>query len=261
MKDTTMLITSLQNPLVKQVVALRDSKVRREQGLTLIDGKREIERAVIAGASIVRIIFCPKLMVGVLDLKIKPEMVEVSASAFEKIAFGQRTGGVMAIVKYALKDFKDINLSKSPMIVILEAVEKPGNLGAIIRTCDSAGVDALLIADPKTDIYNPNVIRASVSTVFALPVVTGTNEEILAFLKKNQIRIAAALVQARSIYTQADLKGPLAIVLGSEDKGLSEFWQKNSDVKVKIPMKGIADSLNVSVSASILIFEALRQRS
>ncbi len=256
-----MIITSMQNPFIKQVAGLRDAKDRREQGLTLVDGKREVERAIAAGASIKHIIYCPKFLEGKFDLCAKAETVEVSAPVFEKIAFGQRSDGVIAVVKYEERTIGALTLSKTPFVVILEAVEKPGNLGAIIRTCDSAGVDALLIADPKTDIFNPNVIRASVATVFSVPVAAGTNDDILAFLKKHQIKTAAALVQAKSVYTKADLKGPLAIVLGSEDKGLSDFWQKHCDMKVSIPMKGLADSLNVSVTAAVMIFEALRQRS
>ncbi len=256
-----MIITSAQNPYLKQVASLREAKVRREKGLTLIDGKREVERASAAGADILEVIHCPQLLDGALKLSGTPKLVEVSKLVFEKIAYGERIDGVIAVARPPQRTVHDLKISKTPLVVVVEGVEKPGNLGAIIRTCDSAGVDALLIAGVPVDIYNPNVIRASVSTVFALPVVVGSNEEILAFLRKKCLKTAAALVQARTVHTQADLKGPLAIVLGSEDKGLSDFWQKHCDVKVRIPMKGLADSLNVSVSAAVLIFEALRQRS
>lgn len=255
-----MMIESLQNPLIKRIVVLRDAKVRREQSLTIVDGKREIERAIKAGADAHTIIYCPELLGEKLMLKTKAECVEVSAKVFEKIAFGDRHDGVLAIVKYHTKSVADIKLPKTPLVVILEAVEKPGNLGAIIRTCDSAGVDALFIADPKTDVYNPNVIRASVSTVFSLPIAVGTNEAITAVLKQHHIKTAAAIVGAKSAYTDANLKGPLGIILGSEDQGLSDFWQKHCDMRVMIPMRGLADSLNVSVCAAVMIFEAIRQR-
>ncbi len=255
-----MMILSFQNPFVKKLVALRDAKHRREEQLTIIDGLREVTRAIDAGVTIEHMVYCPDLLKEKLDFKTRYDLVEVSQGVFEKVSFGDRKDGVLAVARYPSKTLADLKLPKNPLVVILEAVEKPGNLGAIMRTCDSAGVDALLIADLKTDIYNPNVIRASVSTVFSLPVVGASNDDIATFLKAHQIKTIGAVVGAKTTYTQANLKGPLGIVLGSEDEGLSDFWQKHCDVNVKIPMRGLADSLNVSVTAAVLIFEAIRQR-
>lgn len=256
-----MMITSLQNPLIKDIVALRDAKTRREKSLTIIDGLREVMRAIKAGADIENIIYVPSLLKEPLNIKSKANVIEVTPAVFEKIGFGDRKDGVLAIAQIKLKEMKDLKLGKNPLVVILEAVEKPGNLGAIIRTCDSAGIDALLITDTRMDIYNPNVIRASISTVFSLPVIAADNEDILVFLKRQNIRTVGAVVGAKTVYTQANLKSPLAIVLGSEDQGLSPTWQKHCDIHVKIPMQGLADSLNVSVCAAVMIFEAIRQRS
>jgi RNA methyltransferase, TrmH family len=254
-----MNITSLQNPLIKQIVALRESKARRETGLTLIDGRREVERAIAAGIEIEKVLVCPKFL-GKESVNFK-DAIEVSDKIFEKIAYGQRVDGVIAIAHVTYKKLTDLKLSTKPLIVVIESVEKPGNLGAILRTCDGAGVEALLICDPKTDLYNPNVIRASIGAIFTVPTAVGSKEEILAFIRKKNIKTLGTFPEAKDIYTRVSLKGPLAIVLGTEDEGLSPFWQKNCDVKVKIPMNGKADSLNVSVSAAIVIYEALRQRS
>ena len=253
-----MMILSFQNPFVKKLVGLRDSKHRREEQLTIIDGLREVTRAIEGGAHIEHIVFCPDMLKTKLNFK-DLDMVEVSQGVFEKVGFGDRKDGVLAVAKYPEKTLADLKVPKNPLIVIIESVEKPGNLGAIMRTCDSAGANALIVADPKTDIYNPNVIRASVSTVFSLPVVAASNEEILAFLKQHQIKTVGAVVDAKNIYTDVNLKSPIGIVLGSEDKGLSDFWQKHCDMQVKIPMKGLSDSLNVSVCAAVMIFEAIRQ--
>ena len=250
-----MLITSTQNSLIKEVLALR--KTRKESDLILIDGMREIQRALSAGVKIEKIFYSSKLLID-FD---KSKLVEVSEKVFEKITYGERGTGAVALARVFPRKLSDLKLPSNPFVVVLESVEKPGNLGAIVRTCDGAGVDALLICDPKTDIYNPNVIRASTGTVFHVPVAAGTNEQIADFLQRKKISVAGAFPEAAKVYTQANLKGPLALALGTEDKGLSPFWQKRCDQKLKIPMQGWADSLNVSVSAAILIYEARRQRS
>ena len=256
-----MTITSIHNPLIKQCLALKEAKHRQELGLTLIDGKREVERALAAGAEITHILRCPDWLAETWTTKSKAQVIDMPPNLFSKICFGQRQEGLMAIAKVSVKKVRDVRLPKNPLVVIVESVEKPGNLGAIVRTCDGAGVDAVFIADPKTDVYNPHAIRSSVATLFSIPIACGDQEEIQAMLKAHQIKTVAAVVQAKTIYTQASLQGAVAILLGKEDQGLSPFWLKHCDQTVAIPMKGQADSLNVSVSAAILIYEALRQRT
>ncbi len=258
------IITSTQNQLIKETAALREHKARNKTGLTLIDGQRELERALQAGIELVRVFYCPKLIGGSLNLKSLEaggtQCIEVADHVFAKLAYGQRVEGVIGVARVPPQQMGELKLSANPLIVVVESIEKPGNLGAILRTCDGAGVEALLISDLKTDIYNPNVIRASVGTVFTVPAAAGTNEEIAAFLKAKGIKTLGAFPDAKDVYTRADLKGPVAVVLGTEDEGLSPFWQRHCNLKVKIPMAGQSDSLNVSVSAAIIIYEALRQR-
>jgi len=243
---------------IKEIATLREPKARRETGLILIDGEREIRRAAAAGVEVLEIVYCPDFKGAIPK---GAQAVEVSNKAFEKIAYGERSGSVCAIARPRPKTLAGLKLSSNPLLAVVESVEKPGNLGAILRTCDGAGVEALLLADPKTDIYNPNVIRASAGTVFTVPVVAATSEDIMAFLRKNKIKALGTFPDAKELYTRADLKGPLAVVLGAEDKGLSKLWQSHCDLKVRVPMKGRADSLNVSVSTAVVLYEALRQRS
>jgi TrmH family RNA methyltransferase len=256
-----MIITSTQNPTVKHVVDLRESKARKASHLAVIDGMREIKRAKEAGVLLKQIFFCPKL--GSFDPKAFKgvDLIEVNEHVFEKLAYGERHDGVIAVAQIKPLKLADLKLPKDPFIVILETVEKPGNLGAILRTCDGAGVDVLIISDQKTDIYNPNVIRASTGVVFSLPTVAASNQETLEFCQTHKMQMTGAFPEAKTIYTKANLKGPLAVVLGKEDQGLSEFWSNACTTKVAIPMKGKADSLNVSVSAAVLLYEALRQRT
>ncbi len=260
-----MNITSTQNSSIKETAALREHKARQETGLTLIDGQRELERALQTGVELVRVFYCPKLIGGSLNLKsLKSggtECIEVADHVFAKLAYGQRAEGVIGVARVPPKKLSDLKLSVDPLIVVVESIEKPGNLGAILRTCDGAGVDALLIGDAKTDLYNPNVIRASIGTVFTVAAAVDTNDNIRAFLKAKGVKTIGTFPDAKDVYTRADLTGPLAIVLGTEDEGLSPFWQRHCDRKVHISMAGTADSLNVSVTAAILVYEALRQRA
>jgi TrmH family RNA methyltransferase len=255
-------ITSFQNPWVKKVQALREAAERRAQGLTIIDGPREIKRAIKAGIGLEKIFYVEGQQHALLkELAAKKvEIIEVTDKIMEKLSYGERHEGLLALAKLPILTLKDLKLSAQPLLVILESLEKPGNLGAILRTCDGAGVEAVLVCDPKTDVYNPNVIRSSTGVVFSLPVVCEKQEKIFDFLKSKKIKTCAAQPAAAKLYTQADFKGSWAIVLGSEDKGLTDFWLKQADVTVKIPMKGSADSLNVSISAAIILYEALRQR-
>ena len=184
----------------------------------------------------------------------------VSEAVFAKLAFGQRAEGLVAVVRIPSAALGDLALPERPLVVVLEAVEKPGNLGAILRSADGAGADALIAASPRTDLFNPNAIRASAGTIFSLPLAAGTTGEVLAWLAERGLRIVTARVDADRVYTDADLTGPLALVLGAEADGLSDAWRGPTVEAVRIPMLGMADSLNVSVSAAILLYEARRQR-
>jgi len=256
-------ITSLQNIMIKQAQALRESRERREAGMTIIDGVREIRRALEAGVTLNQVFYIK----GQEDQLVKQlsdkgvEAIEVSSTVMEKLAYGERHEGIIALAKIPFLTLKDLKLSAHPLVVVLEALEKPGNLGAVLRTCDGVGVEAVLVCDPKTDVYNPNVIRSSTGVVFKIPVVCATPEEIFSFLKAKKIKICASAPAAQKLYTQASFKGAWALVLGSEDQGLSDFWLLAADMTVMIPMKGLADSLNVSISAAIILYEALRQRT
>ncbi len=261
-------ITSFSNPEVRNVIAHREKRVRDKMGLILVEGEREIRLALESKLCPKELFVCLELL-KTRDIQKLMERKEfsdthnfdVSRPVFEKIAFGDRAEGVIALFKKPDWTMGDISLPKNPLIVIIENVEKPGNLGAILRTCDGAGVDAVLVCDSQTDTFNPNVIRSSLGTIFTLKPRETTNEKALQFLKDKGITVCAALPDAATGYTHVNFNTPLAIVLGSEQKGLSRFWIEHSQVKMKIPMKGQADSLNVSATAAILIFEALRQRS
>ena len=255
-------IISLQNALIKKVQALRESRERLDAGMAIIDGAREIRRAFEAGVILDRVFYVKGQQEALLkQLQAKSiEFVEVSSNVMEKIAYGARHEGIMAVMKTPVLSLKDLKLPAQPLVVVLESLEKPGNLGAVLRTCDGVGVEAVLVCDPKTDVYNPNVIRSSTGVIFSIPVVCATSSEISSFFKSKKIKICASTPAAVQSYTQTDFKGAWALVLGSEAQGLSDFWLRQADVTVKIPMNGLADSLNVSISAAIILYEALRQR-
>jgi len=262
-----MTITSTTNPRIKEVVKLRDRKYRQESGLTVIDGVREISRAFHAGTDLVSLFFCEERLPDDAARQLrddltagKVEMIEVTLPVFEKIAFGERKEGLLAVCRPLLSSWEVLKDVERPFVVVLEHVEKPGNLGAVLRSCDGAGVDVLVISETKTDVFNPNVIRASLGTVFTVPVIQAEQKEVLGFLREHNIRIAATTPGAQALYDAQDLRLPLAVVLGSEQDGLKDFWLKESDVQVKVPMLGQADSLNVSNTAAILVYEVLRQQ-
>ena len=189
------------------------------------------------------------------------EIFVLDDKVFEKIAYGDRGEGVLAVCPQPQRVFNDLTLSKNPLIIVLEGLEKPGNLGAVFRTCDGAGVDAVIVCENATDLYNPNTIRASLGTIFSVPAVEGSIKETLLFLKQNNIRICTTLPDAKKLYTEIDMKIPLALVMGSEQKGLSDQWKIQGNDSSRIPMKGQADSLNVSVSTAVVLYEAIRQRN
>jgi len=259
-------ITSLTNPRVKAAVRLRDRRERESTGLTIVDGAREILRALDAGVRI-ETAFLAEDLLRIPDahavaerLRHRPSTIEVSPAVLAKVAFGERSDGIVAIVETPRLALSELAVPDDALIVVLEAVEKPGNLGAVLRTADGAGAHAVIAADPRTDPFNPNAIRASLGTIFALPVVAATTGDTIAWLAGRGIRAVAAIVDGGVDYTAADLRGPLAIVLGSEAAGLSPAWRDSAVTPIAIPMHGIADSLNVSIAAAVVLYEAIRQR-
>jgi TrmH family RNA methyltransferase len=261
------LLTSTANPRVKAAVALRDRRERDRTGLTVVDGAREVRRSVEGGATVVEAFICEPLMAGadaraVLDrLGVTGAPVHsVSESVFARISFGERAEGVVAIVRIPSLDLAQLVLPDDPLVVVVEGVEKPGNVGAVLRSADGAGADAVVAADARTDLFNPNAIRSSLGTAFSMPMAAASTTDTLGWLRANGLRIVAARVDAERLYTDADLSGPLAIALGAESDGLSAAWSGQSIEAVRLPMAGIADSLNVSATAAVLLYEARRQR-
>jgi TrmH family RNA methyltransferase len=260
-------ITSIANPRLKGAARLRGRRERDRLGLTLIDGVRETLRALQGGAVIREAFALPELLVEpeaqALLLRLREASVpvlEVGREAFERLAYGDRLDGVIAVAETPTRTLDGLVLPPDPLIAVIEGVEKPGNLGAILRSADGAGVNALIVADSATDLFNPNIIRASLGTVFALPVVVASTADALAWLKESGIAIVAARVDGSVDYTQADYRGAVAIALGSEAQGLSDAWAEVARTSVRVPMLGVADSLNVSATAAVLFYEALRQR-
>lgn len=259
-------ITSLQNPRIKQVVLLQQkSKERIKHNLIVIEGCREIRWAIEAGFKANSVFYCPELLNNesgeMLDL-LKPDIqTEVSREVFGKIAYREGSDGLVLLSTAINYTLDELILSDNPLIIVLEAIEKPGNLGAILRMTDAAKVDAILICDQLTDIYNPNVIRSSIGCVFTKQVVTCTSEEAIAWLKMKKIRSFAAALTAKQYYHQVDLTVPAAIVMGAEADGLTDKWLNSVDEGIIIPMLGKHDSLNVAMATAIITFEALRQRS
>lgn len=259
------LITSLQNPKVKEVVGLRDRKDRKATDLFLIEGYRELTRALDSGREIKTLFYCPELFLGSneQDLRNKCKSalhLRCTPEVFRKISYRDRPDGLLAIAPQQHLGLGDLKLRQNPFLLIAESIEKPGNLGTILRSSDAAGVDGVIICDPTTDIHNPNVVRSSVGTLFTQQVFEADSLETLAFLKKRGISIVAATPQAKQEFTQADFKGPLAIVVGTEQYGLSDAWMKEADILVRIPMFGVADSLNVASATTLLLYEVVRQR-
>lgn len=255
------IISSEQNIRIKNVVKLQEkSRERKKQGLFIIDGLREIKESLNGGIVLEEIFICPEIVgenfMDFSDVKTS----YVSKEVYQKISYKEKAAGVLAVARPKVLELETLKVKKNPLIVILEAVEKPGNLGAIVRSAYAAGVDVIIINDEQTDIYNPNVIRASEGLIFRLPIIVTSREKTIKFLTENKIKVfAAALVGAKN-YIDASYKEASAILLGTEATGLSQEWLESADEIIKIPMKPGIDSLNVSVSAAILIFEAWKQR-
>jgi RNA methyltransferase, TrmH family len=261
----TNQINSVLNPFVKQLVQLKyKSRERKKSGLFLIEGEREITLALKGGYDIDTILFYPEIFSEkqLNDLTNKQlNAIEVSKEVYQKLAYRETTEGVIAVAKTKDLSIKSISLNTAnPLILVAEAPEKPGNIGALLRTADAANVDAVIIANPKTDLYNPNIIRSSVGCVFTNKITTGSTQEIISFLKENNICIICAELQASVEYHTQDFTKPTAIIVGTEATGLSDEWLQNATQNIIIPMQGEIDSMNVSVAAGILIFEAVRQR-
>jgi TrmH family RNA methyltransferase len=256
-------ITSRQNPRVKDAVRLRTGRGRARQGRFIIDGAREIARAVEAGIRPVEAFVCEEGGGELVESlrRAGAEILPVTAEVYEKLCFGERDeAGVVVVAETPERGLHDLQLTATPLVAVVEGVEKPGNLGAILRSADAAGVDAVIVADGASDLFNPNTIRASLGTLFRANVVEATAAETIAWLRARGLRIVVARPDAELPYTAVDLRGGVAIVLGSEAHGLSAAWQAAEVEPVRLPMCGMADSLNVSTAAAVLFYEALRQR-
>jgi TrmH family RNA methyltransferase len=305
-------ITSLQNPRVKQLVKLRDRRPRDEAGVFLVEGYRQIRRALEKNIALSELYFSPDWFLGENEPALIERaaaagaaILELSKEAFAKVAYRERPDGLLATAPQWRRTLADLDEriraneelkmkneegktppsvpgmdaagnasfsmlhsslggapagARPPFLLVVEAIEKPGNLGTILRSADAAGVDAVLVCDPVTDIFNPNVVRSSTGVLFSVPVVVAESGPVRAWLRERGIRAVATTPSADALYTDTDLRGPLAIVMGSEQYGLSDFWLRESDARVRIPMAGQADSLNVAMAAIITLFEAVRQR-
>lgn len=260
-------LASPSNPRIRSTARLRDRRERDATGLTLVDGAREVRRALESGADVVEAFICEPMLSGE-DARAAVDALEgrrvattsTSETAFAKIGFGDRADGIVAVVRIPSMRLGDLPLPEEPLIVVVEGVEKPGNLGAVLRSADGAGADALIAASPRTDLMNPNAIRASAGTIFSIPVAAAPTDEVIDWLLATSMRIVAARVDAADLYTETDLTGGIAIAFGSEAEGLTQPWRAPDVAAIRLPMRGIADSLNVSVSAAVVLYEARRQR-
>ena len=258
-------ITSLQNPKVKHILQLQEkSRERKRQGLFVVEGEREILLALEGGYSLALLFVCTQLKPLAerveQNLSEAVKLFDLSKPVFDKLAYRENSDGLIAVVEAKPNRLETVKLSDNPFIVVLESVEKPGNLGAILRTADAAQADAVVVCDPLCDVYNPNAIRSSVGCLFTTQVAVSTSEEVLAWLQQHGIVAYAAELKASQWYHETDMSKACAVVMGTEADGLSDFWLQNADARIKIPMRGKIDSLNVSVSTAVLTFEAMRQR-
>ncbi len=257
------IITSSQNPKVKNILALEKARERKNQNLFVIEGTKELRLAVENNYKMNSVFFCPEIItVKELLTIVKHDqlLIPVEQSVFNIIAYRESTGGVIALAEQKQHSLKDLRLSGNPLLLVLEAVEKPGNLGAMLRTADAAGIDAVIMCNPLVDFYNRNVIRSSVGCVFTKQIASSTSEETIQWLNQNNINILCTYLNAADPYYEVDFTKPSAIIMGTESLGLSEKWVENSSQNIIIPMQGKIDSMNVSTAAAVVIFEAKRQR-
>jgi TrmH family RNA methyltransferase len=260
-------ITSLQNPKIKAACKLRDRRDRDQTQKFLIEGFRELLRAKQGGVQVETLFVCEPFFLGVNEKtlikefkSLGTEIIDTAPHVFEKLSYRDRPDGLLGIAPQKHSKLSSLNLKEPPFLIVAEGIEKPGNLGTILRSSDAAGVDALIVCDKKTDLFNPNVVRASVGTLFTVPTIEATTEETLRFFKEKGIKILAATPHAEKLYTDVDLKQPLALIVGTEQIGLTDTWMSQADLQVKIPMHGVADSLNVATATTLLLFEVVRQR-
>lgn len=261
-------ITSVQNPFIKQLILLREkSRNRKKEGVFVIEGEREIQLAIQGNYVLETVLFQKEIFSEEKVKRLLPagnkeiQTICISKDVYEKLTYRSSTEGIIAVAKTKSHLLKDVDFKgNNPLVLVAEAPEKPGNIGALLRTADAAGIDAVLIANPKTDLYNPNIIRSSVGCLFTTSVAMGTTSEIISFLKEKNIKIFCAALSASKPYTEVSFKEASAIVVGTEDDGLTDEWLQNSHQNIIIPMEGVIDSMNVSVAAAVLIFEAKRQR-
>ena len=258
------IITSIQNPFVKSLTQLQEkSKARKQSGTFLIEGKREIELAIQGGYDLETILFFPDLItISQVNQIVSKHvsLIEINKEVYQKLAYRDTTEGILAVAKTKSMLLSDLKLSDNPLILVAETPEKPGNIGALLRTADAANLDAVIIANPKSDMYNPNIVRSSVGGLFTNQIATGTTSEIIQFLELNKINFYSATLQNSTSYHTQDYTIPTALVVGTEATGLTQEWRDKATLNINIPMQGAIDSMNVSVAAAILIFEAKRQR-
>lgn len=260
-------ITSSRNPKIKRVVKLRKRAYRDEEGVLIIEGYRELKRALENGCRPSALFYCAELFQGANEPALieqcraaGAEILACGASVFEKIAYRDRPEGLLALAPQLRVTLGDLELPADPLLLIAEHIEKPGNLGTMLRSADAAGVHAVIVCDRCTDINNPNVVRASIGTLFTVPVVDASSDDARAWLLERGIQIVAATPHAERDYTEVDYTRGTAMLVGAEQFGLSEFWMKQAETQVRIPMLGQCDSLNVASAATILLYEAVRQR-
>jgi len=257
-------ITSIQNPFIKSLVLLQEkAKARKQSGTFLIEGKREIELAIKGNYQLETILFLPELIteneINKL-VKSKVELIEITKEVYQKLAYRDTTEGILAIAKTKTLSLNDLKLPDNALVLVMESIEKPGNIGAMLRTCDAANIDAVIIANPKTDLYNPNIVRSSVGCLFTNQIASDTTENVIQFLKDKKIAIFGATLQNSNFYHTQDYTTASALVVGTEATGLTQAWRDNATQNIIIPMQGEIDSMNVSVASAILLFEAKRQR-
>jgi TrmH family RNA methyltransferase len=257
-------ITSIQNPFIKSLVQLQEkAKARRQSGTFLIEGKREIELAIKGKYEIETFLFLPELISSDYLSQLSKnqiDSIEINKEVYQKLAYRDTTEGILAVAKTKSLALSDLKLPKNSLILVMESIEKPGNIGAMLRTCDAAKIDAVILANSKTDLYNPNIVRSSVGCLFTNQIATATTEEVITFLKEKNIAIFGATLQNSNSYHTQDYTIPSALVVGTEATGLTQTWRDNATQNIIIPMQGEIDSMNVSVAAAILLFEAKRQR-
>ena len=271
-------VTSAQNPKIKHLLALQEkSRLRKAEGLFVVEGVREVARALDAGYQAENLFVCPEifeagegtehdalnaLMQGEATGRCgeSPLIVEIPAPLYEKIALRGSSEGILAEMRVKSHRLEDLSLPENALVIVLESIEKPGNLGAILRSADGAGADALIVCDPLADVYNPNVLRSSLGALFSVPTAVCSSEAAIAFLQKNKVQILTAQLQDSKPYYDVDMTGPTALIIGSESDGLTDAWRTAANRHILIPMLGKMDSLNASVSAAILLYEARRQR-